>query len=107
MKPALAAVLGVTLAIGASRAADANVEIGGTAGAHMFSDTNALGVNNHPNADSEKNSALFGLRLGFYFNDLIGIEVEAGVIPSEPRSMVFDIWNATYRGQLVAQFRGA
>ncbi len=104
MKPALVAVLGL---LAASHAAHANVEIGGTAGAHVFSDTNGLGVNSHPKADSEKNSALFGLRLGFYLNDMIGLEIEGGVIPSEPRSMVFDIYNVTYRGHVVAQFRGA
>ena len=104
MKPALVAVLGLLLA---SHAAHANVEIGGIAGAHVFSDTNGLGVNSHPHADSEKNSSLFGLRLGFYFNDLLGIEAEGGVVPSEPRSMVFDIWNASYRGHVIAQFRAA
>ena len=56
-------------------------------------------------ADSERNSALFGLRLGVFFNDMIGVEGEFGVIPSEARTMVFDVWNLTYRAHLVVQFR--
>ena len=54
--------LGLLLVSGA--VARANVEVGGTAGAHMFSDTNALGVPKSKNADSEKNSALFAARIG-------------------------------------------
>ena len=43
--------------------ARAGVEVGGTAGIHVFSDTNELGVADTPSAESERNSALFGLRL--------------------------------------------
>src|SRR5258706_11869398 len=84
--------------------ASANVEIGGTAGVHVFSTTNELGVPDINHAPSERNSALFGLRLGVTFNDMLGIEGEFGVIPSESRSLVFDIWNITYRAHLIAQF---
>jgi outer membrane protein OmpA-like peptidoglycan-associated protein len=84
--------------------AQANVEIGGTAGIHVFSTTNELGVPDVKDAPSERNSALFGLRLGIMFNDIFGVEGEFGVIPSESRSLVFDIWNITYRGHLIAQF---
>lgn len=83
----------------------ANVEIGGTAGIHVFSTTNELGVADVDGATSERNSALFGVRIGAFFGDLIGIEGEVGVVPSESRSLVFDIWNVTYRAHLVAQFR--
>jgi OOP family OmpA-OmpF porin len=38
------------------------------------------------------------------FTDMLGVEGEFGVIPSESRSLVFDIWNVTYRGHLIAQF---
>ncbi|MDB4953946.1 MAG: OmpA/MotB domain protein [Myxococcales bacterium] len=85
--------------------AHANVEVGGTAGVHVFSETNELGVNDAPGAPSERNSALFGLRLGYMFNDLLGIEGEFGVIPSEARQQVFDVWNITYRAHVIAQFR--
>ncbi len=88
-------------------AAHANVEVGGTAGIHVFSDENELGVSDVPDASSERNSALFGLRLGVFFGDMIGVEGEIGVIPSESRDEVFDIWNLTYRAHLVAQFRAA
>jgi OOP family OmpA-OmpF porin len=87
--------------------AQANVEIGGTAGIHVFSNTNELGVNDVADANSEHNSALFGLRLGVFFTPMFGVEGEFAVIPSESRTSVFDVWNITYRAQLVAQFRAA
>ena len=71
--------------------ASANVEIGGTAGVHVFSSTNELGVADIKGAPSERNSALFGLRLGMMFSDMLGIEGELGVIPSESRREVFDV----------------
>ena len=103
-RPTIVAALAAGVAASASTA-HANVEVGGTAGVHVFSDTNELGVADIPTADSERNSALFGLRLGVYFGDMLGVEGELGMIPSEPRNMVFDIWNLTYRAHVVAQFR--
>jgi len=85
--------------------AHANVEIGGTAGVHVFSKTNELGVNDVAGANSEHNAAMFGVRLGVFFGSFIGVEGEFGVIPSESRKMTFDVWNITYRGNLVAQLR--
>jgi OOP family OmpA-OmpF porin len=104
LRPVIVAALG-TAASGS--VAHANVEIGGTAGLHVFSDTNELGVPDVKDAPSERNSALFGLRLGFMFNDMLGIEGEFGVIPSEARVGVFDVWNITYRAHLIAQFGAA
>ena len=95
------------LALAAAPAAQANVEIGGTAGVHVFSSLNELGVPDIPNAPSERNSALFGLRIGVMFNDWLGIEGEFGVIPSEARQMVFDVWNVAYRAHLIAQYGAA
>src|SRR5215475_13464867 len=94
LRSTIVAVVGT--AAGAS-VASANVEIGGTAGIHVFSTTNELGVPDVKNAPSERNSALFGLRLGVMFGDMLGVEGEFGVIPSESRTLVFDIWNITYR----------
>jgi len=91
----------------ATSAAHANVEIGGIAGIHVFSETNELGTPDTPTADSERNSAVFGFRVGYFFNSHLGVEVEFGVIPSEARQMVFDVWNITYRAHLVYQFRAA
>jgi len=88
-----------------STAALANVEVGATAGVHVFSTNNELGVADVDNAESLRNSALFGVRIGYYLSSLLGIEVEVGAIPTEPRSMVFDVWNLSYRGQVVAQLR--
>jgi OOP family OmpA-OmpF porin len=102
-RPTLVAALAAGVA--ASTTAYANVEVGGTAGIHVFSDNNELGVADIEMASSERNSALFGLRLGVYFGDMLGVEGELGVVPSESRDLVFDIWNVTYRAHLVAQFR--
>lgn len=84
--------------------ASPSIEIGGTAGIHIFSSTNELGVPDVANAPSERNSALFGIRLGVQFTDIIGIEGEIGVIPSESRESVFDVWNLWYRAHLIFQF---
>ena len=81
-----------------------SVEIGGTAGIHVFSSTNELGVPDVADAPSERNSAMFGLRIGVQFKDIIGIEGEIGVIPSESRQSVFDVWNLSYRAHLIFQF---
>ncbi len=85
--------------------AHAGVEVGGTAGIHVFSDKNELGVADTPSAESLRNSALFGLRLGVFFGSVIGVEGEIGLIPSEPRDAVFDVWSLVYRAHVVAQFR--
>jgi OOP family OmpA-OmpF porin len=95
--------LALAIALALPTAASANVEIGGTAGFHEFSDASKLGTPTG-STESEKNTALFGARLGFFFNDMLGVEFEAGFIPSEPRSMTLDVYNVTYRGQLVYQF---
>ena len=60
-----------------------------------------------PDANSLKNSALFGLRFGVYFGNAIGVEAEAGIIPTEPRQLVFDVYSLAYRASLVYQFRAA
>jgi OOP family OmpA-OmpF porin len=87
--------------------ASANVEIGGIAGVHVFSETNELGVPDTATAFSQRNSAVFGARIGYYFNSHLGIELDFGVIPSEARQMVIDVWNITYRAHLIYQFRAA
>ena len=104
VRPALVAALAT---VGMASTAQANVEVGGTAGVHVFSETNELGVNDVAFAPSERNSALFGARIGVFFGPMLGVEAEFGVIPSEARQLVYDVWNITYRAQLVAQFRAA
>src|SRR6185295_9849382 len=105
LRPAVVAALAATGIVASTTVALANVEIGGTAGIHVFSSTNELGVSDVAGADSIRNSSLFGLRLGVYVGDILGIEGEVGIIPSEARKTVFDVWTLTYRAQLVAQFR--
>jgi OOP family OmpA-OmpF porin len=103
LRPTLAAALTAAM----FSPAIAEVEVGGTAGIHVFSDTSELGVDDVATADSQRNSALFGLRLGVFFGPLLGVEGEFGLIPSEGRENVYDIWNVTYRAHAVAQFRAA
>ena len=107
LRPTVMTALAVgALAMGI-RPASAGVEIGGTAGIHVFAHDNELGVGDVPDANSERNSALFGLRLGVFFTPMFGVEGEFGVVPSEARRMTFELWNITYRAQAVAQFRAA
>ena len=103
--------VGVALSLGTlatTSVAEANVEIGGMAGVHVFNKNNELGVNDQqfsgdPRA-SERNSILFGLRVGVFFTDIIGVEGEFGVIPTAARDYDYSITNLTYRAHLVAQF---
>jgi len=98
-----ALVLAVSV-VGIPSLSSAEVEVGGTAGLHTFSNTSGLGVEDMDDADSLKNSALFGLRLGVYFG-MFGVEAEGGIIPTEPRGQLFDVTASAFRGSLVAQFR--
>ncbi len=84
----------------------AGVEVGGTAGLHVFSESNALGTKDNDPLH-QANSALFGLRLGVYFTSMLGVEVEGGVIPTESAGtdVTFDIFDAVVRAHVVAQFR--
>src|SRR4051812_39646972 len=102
----------VVIALGSTvSVASANVEVGGVAGLHTFSKDSDLGVTTDaggdpsPQATSLKNSTLFGVRLGVYFNPMLGVEVEGGVIPTEPRSILFDVWSVTARANVIYQFR--
>jgi len=98
--------------VGVSSSAHAEVEVGGTAGLHIFSESNALGSpasNDVAEPVHQANSAMFGARLGFYFTSMLGVELEAGVIPTESTgpqgSVTFDIWDFTARANVIAQFR--
>ncbi len=90
-----------------AKVADADVEIGGTVGAHIFNHNNELGVDDLEFAPSQRNSILLGLRFGAYFNDVIGVEGEFGIIPTAAREFEYSITNLTYRAHLIAQFRAA
>ncbi|MFT3692754.1 MAG: OmpA family protein [Kofleriaceae bacterium] len=98
---------GVTVA--GTTAASAGVEIGGFAGFHGFSSTNGTGV---PDSSvdpmraevSQKNSAIFGARLGVFFGGHVGVEIEGGIIPTEPSNITLDVDNVIGRAQLVYRF---
>jgi OOP family OmpA-OmpF porin len=102
MKSLVVLLTAVVVVLGTATVS-ANVEVGGTAGLHTFSEDNALG--DSPNKDTLKDSALFAGRLGVYFGPMFGVEAEAGMIESEPKTILFDVWNITYRASVVAQFR--
>ena len=61
-------------------AAHAEIELAGIAGLRGVSET-AVGVEDGPEADSQKNTRCSGSRLSVFFNERIGVEAEAGVIP--------------------------
>ena len=84
----------------------ANVEIGGMAGVHVFNQDNELGVFDIPAAPSQSNSALLGIRVGVFFNDIIGVEGEFGVVPTTARveNDHYSMTDLTYRAHVVAQF---
>jgi len=93
--------------LGGAHVASANptIEIGVHGGIHGFSDENELGVFDMEGVASQKNAPLVGLRLGLIFKDLIGIEVEGGIVPTGVREMDdFSVTNLTYRGHLIAQY---
>jgi hypothetical protein len=101
--------LGIAI-VSTTSVAHAGVEFGGLGGLHTFSEKSDLGVVKMggepvPAATSLKNSALFGFRLGYYITQKLGVEAEAGAIPTEPRSILFDVWMIAARAQVVYQLR--
>lgn len=104
-RTAIVAALAAIGTAGTTSTASANVEVGITAGPHIFSVNNELGVADEEDATSLRNSVLFGIRVGYYFSDMFGVELEGGLIPTESLKQVFDVWVTTYRANLVAQFR--
>src|SRR5688572_8812011 len=98
------AVAAGTLAVGPSLAS-ADIEIGGVAGAHLFSDDSELGTTDGPAAPSQRNGGLFGARFGAFYLGVVGLEGELGVIPTVARDTEFSVLNVTYRAHLVTQLR--
>ena len=86
-------------------AGSANVEIGGMAGMHVFSEDSELGVDDSPESHSPSNSVLLGLRVGAFFGSVVGVEGELGLIPTSSRELGYGVTALTYRAHLVAQFR--
>ncbi|HEY3801624.1 MAG TPA: OmpA family protein [Kofleriaceae bacterium] len=84
--------------------ADVALEVGGTAGLHIFNSDGALGITATNPTDGQKTTAIFGARLGVYIAHHYGIEVEGGLIPTEPNSMVFDVFDVAVRAHLVYAF---
>src|SRR5438552_1242911 len=90
----------------AASAAHAGVEIGGTVGAHTFSDSEKLGMTGGATATGLTNSTMFGIRFGVFVGAKIGIEAEGGLIPTEPRMIaLFDVYTLAVRGSVVYNLR--
>ena len=83
------------------------MEIGGTAGVHIFDEHNELGVEDGPDAPSEQNSVLLGVRIGGFFNEILGAEAEVGILPTRARELDYRVTNLTFRAQAVAQLRAS
>ncbi len=97
--------LALAVLLAAASTAGADVEVGGFAGGHLFSDSNELGVTDQAHATSEGNSFLAGLRAGVYFTDILGIEAELGVLPTNARveNNHYGVTDLTYRAHVIAQ----
>jgi OOP family OmpA-OmpF porin len=92
--------------VAGTTSAHANVEIGGIAGLHIFSEENALGTKSN-DVYHQANSAFFGMRFGMTFGQMLGVELEGGLIPTESAGgiVTFDIYDAVVRANVIAQFR--
>jgi len=88
----------------AASSARANVELDLIGGGHKYSSTNPYGVVGL-STETEKDAPLFGLRLGFYFADRIGLEGEGALIPTKTVQEPGSVTDITYRGHLLLMFR--
>lgn len=81
-----ATVLLAAVAFAPPATADDRTELGIFLGAHLFSDDNEIGSPDVPDADSPKNAFLGGVRLGYRVHELINVEGEIAVMPTEART---------------------
>jgi hypothetical protein len=105
----LTAATALVAALGGTARAGNEVELGATAGIHVFDDDSELGA---PGA--VQSAPLFGARIGWFYrhkrydrwySSLLGAEVELGAGPGEARGAGTSVVNLTYRAHAVAQFR--
>jgi OOP family OmpA-OmpF porin len=93
----------VALALGAHPvAADDRTELGIFLGGHVFSKNNEIGADEVPDADSPKNAFLGGVRLGYRVHELVNVEGEIAVMPTEARMGDADITAFGFRLHAVA-----
>jgi OOP family OmpA-OmpF porin len=103
---AIATALAVAGSAG-SAAADTRLEIGGFAGAHIFSDENEIGVDDLPTADSPESSIAFGVRVAYRLHPLLSIEGETAIAPTETRDNETPVTIYGLRAQALLRFRDA
>lgn len=75
-----------TMLIAEPATADERAELGIFLGGHLFSDTNEIGTADVPDADSPQNAFIGGVRLAFRVQELINVEGEIAVMPTEART---------------------
>jgi OOP family OmpA-OmpF porin len=105
----VAALVSSLLAIAAPSVAGADddkpgFEIGGFAGAHLFSDDNEIGVDDFEDADSPRNSVTFGIRLGYWLHSLVSVEGEVSVSPTETRESATPVTVIGWRANALVHF---
>lgn len=105
------ALFGALLLAGAGVAgADAPVaerakfEIGGFAGAHLFSENNEVGVDDFAEADSPESSIAFGIRVGYWLHPLVVTEAEVSVAPTETRDSATPVTVYGWRANALVNF---
>ena len=97
-------VVALVTTVSVARADPPAIEIGGTMGVHIFNGRGSLGIVPEDEGEGQKTSAFFGVRAGIFFARHYGVEVEGGVIPTEPNSTVFDVFDYAIRAHLAYQF---
>ncbi len=106
---AAAAVAGAVPASGSAALANpahTGFEFDGFAGGHFFSPNNELGARDEGGAASPDNAVAFGLRLGYWFVPMFGIEVEGEGVPTEAKlgTATSEQFIVGYRLNAVVQF---
>ena len=80
-------------------------EFGLFGGYHFFAKEHGLGrSDSDPPELSPASAPAFGGRLALNFNPYVGVEIEAGAIPTHTRNDATDMWVFGYRGSLILHF---
>lgn len=92
------------LALAPASQAHAEVEVGLAAGYHVFSPNNELGVRDGENADALGDSVLFGARIGYIINSVLGLELEGAFMPASFEDSDVSATVLSYRLNALVQF---
>jgi OOP family OmpA-OmpF porin len=101
----MGSVIAVIISSGSGTAsADKGWTPGVFAGAHLFSDSNALGVPEVAGANSLSNAPVMGLRVLYGFTSLLGAEAELAFVPTSARQGGAPVYAFGYRIHAMAEF---